>query len=133
MEFIKQLKCAGGNRNCILQNAECILLQGFLPDLKTYLKTEKKFDVTKLPLAKAACKSTHGNSQGRVSSGTVWEGGPWGHAFPLYPTETQEDFSSRGNPAGQEKQYRQPPFSLISGRGGSTEIIPLLLNSSSLS
>lgn len=47
-----QLKCAGDNRNCILQNAECILLQGFLPDLKTYLKKEEKIDVIKVPVQK---------------------------------------------------------------------------------
>lgn len=52
MEFIKQFKCAGGNRNCILQNAEYILLQCFLPDLKTSLKTEEKSDVIKLALQK---------------------------------------------------------------------------------
>lgn len=55
------------------------------------------------------------------------------HALPLYHTETQEDFSSRGSLAGQEKQHRQPLVSFISGRGDSAEIILLVLNSSSLS
>lgn len=78
-----------------------------------------------------ACRSTHGNSQGRVSLDAVWGGGPRGHAFPHYHTETQEDFSSRWNLAGQEKQHRQLTLSFISSRGGSAEIIPLVLISSS--
>lgn len=94
MEFIKQLKCAGGNRNCIPQNAECILLQGFLPDLKTYLKTEEKFDVNKLPVQKRLV-GPHMESPREGLAGTEWGGGPQGHAVPLYHTETQEDFSSR--------------------------------------
>lgn len=94
MEFIKQLKCAGGNRNCILQNAESILLQGFLPDLKTHLKTKEKFDVIKLPVQKWLA-GPHIETPREGLAGTEWGGGPQGHAFPLYHTETQEDFSSR--------------------------------------
>lgn len=105
--------------------------RGFLPDLEIYLKTDEKFDVIKLP----GQKRLAGPHTETPRGGSAWtpcgEGDHGAMHSPPYHTETQEDFSSRWSLAGQEKQHRQPPLSFISSRGGSAEIIPLVLISSS--
>lgn len=112
-----------------MQNAS--YYRGFLPDLKIYLKKDEKFDVIKLPVQKRLA-GPHMETPREESAWT--QCGEGDHGAMHSPTIIQKHkriFSSRWNLAGQEKQHRQLPLSFISSRGGSAEIIPLVLISSS--